>query len=72
MAWTDYVGISVGIITGLAFLLGGLFWLIRSVVRQEIEKYTKAIQPGYRNGGSSLADISTKIDDLTRRISEGG
>jgi hypothetical protein len=68
MAWTDAVGITVGIITGLALLLAGLFWLIRSVVRQEIERYTKTIQPGYRNGGSSLADIAAKIDDLASRL----
>ena len=68
MAWTDVIGLAVGILTGLALLLAGLFWLIRSVVRQEIEKYTKAIQPGYRNGGSSLADISAKIDELAARL----
>lgn len=68
MAWTDAVGIAVGIITALALLLAGLFWLIRSVVRQEIERYTKTIQPGYRNGGSSLADISAKIDELASRL----
>jgi len=68
MQWTDIVGISVGILTTLALLLAGLFWLIRSVVRQEIERYTKTIQPGYRNGGSSLADIAAKIDDLASRL----
>lgn len=68
MAWTDAVGIAVGIITALALLLAGLFWLIRSVVRQEIERYTRTIQPGYRNGGSSLADISAKIDELASRL----
>jgi hypothetical protein len=68
MQWTDIVGISVGILTTLALLLAGLFWLIRSVVRQEIERYTKTIQPGYRNGGSSLADISAKLDDLASRL----
>ena len=68
MQWTDVVGISVGILTALALLLTGLFWLIRSVVRQEIERYTKTIQPGYRNGGSSLADISAKLDELASRL----
>jgi hypothetical protein len=68
MQWTDVVGISVGILTALALLLTGLFWLIRSVVRQEIERYTKTIQPGYRNGGNSLADIAAKIDDLASRL----
>jgi hypothetical protein len=68
MQWTDIVGIAVGVITILAAILAGLFWLIRSVVRQEIERYTKTIQPGYRNGGSSLADIAAKIDDLASRL----
>jgi len=68
MQWTDVVGISVGILTALALLLTGLFWLIRSVVRQEIERYTKTIQPGYRNGGSSLSDIAAKLDDLASRL----
>jgi hypothetical protein len=68
MQWTDVVGISVGILTALALLLTGLFWLIRSVVRQEIERYTKTIQPGYRNGGNSLADIAAKLDDLASRL----
>jgi uncharacterized protein YbjQ (UPF0145 family) len=68
MQWTDVVGVAVGVTTILAAILAGLFWLIRSVVRQEIERYTKTIQPGYRNGGSSLADIAAKIDDLASRL----
>jgi hypothetical protein len=68
MEWTDAVGLAVVILSGLGILLGGLFWLIRAVVRQEIERYTKTIQPGYRNGGSSLADISAKLDDLASRL----
>lgn len=68
MQWTDVVGVAVGVVTILAAILAGLFWLIRSVVRQEIERYTKTIQPGYRNGGSSLADISAKLDELASRL----
>ena len=68
MQWTDIVGIAVGVITILAAILAGLFWLIRSVVRQEIERYTKTIQPGYRHGGNSLADIAAKIDELASRL----
>lgn len=68
MEWTDAVGLAVVILSGLGILLGGLFWLIRAVVRQEIERYTKAIQPGYRNGGSSLSDISAKLDELASRL----
>ena len=68
MQWTDVVGVAVGVITIIAAILTGLFWLIGSVVRQEIERYTKTIQPGYRNGGNSLADIAAKLDDLASRL----
>jgi len=68
VAWTDVVGIVVASLTALAFILGGLMWFIRAVVRQELEKYTKTIQPGYRNGGSSLADISAKLDELASKL----
>jgi hypothetical protein len=43
---------------------GGLIWLVRNVVRDEIAKATKSIQPGYRNGGQSLADLSHKVNRL--------
>lgn len=72
MQWTDITGLAVAFLTILGFILGGLVWLIRVVVRQELEKWTKPIQPGYRNGGESLADIAHKLDDLARRLSEGG
>lgn len=68
MQWTDVVGLAVGIITILAAILAGIIWLVRAVVRQELEKYTKTIQPGYRNDGSSLADISAKLDELASRL----
>jgi hypothetical protein len=68
MQWTDVVGLAVGIITILAAILAGIIWLVRAVVRQELEKYTKTIQPGYRNGGSSLSDIAAKLDDLASRL----
>ena len=37
---------------------------ITEVVRREIAKATQPIQPGYRNGGESLADVS----EMVRRI----
>ena len=37
---------------------------ITEVVRSEIAKATQPIQPGYRNGGDSLADVS----EMVRRI----
>lgn len=72
MQWTDITGLAVAFLTILAAILTGLVWLIRAVVRQELEKWTKPIQPGYRNGGESLADIAHKLDELSRRLPEGG
>lgn len=67
MAWTDVAGLVLVFLTILSLILGGLMWFIRTIVRQELEKWTKPIQPGYRNGGESLSDISHKLD----RILEG-
>ncbi|MGI9135460.1 MAG: hypothetical protein ACR2JS_00130 [Candidatus Nanopelagicales bacterium] len=67
---SEAVGLVVGLLTGFTIILAGLVWLVRQIVRQEFEKWTKPIQPGYRNGGESLADISHKLDRLTDRIEE--
>jgi hypothetical protein len=66
MTWTDITGLAVAFLTISAIVLAGLMWFIRAVVRQELEKATKAIQPGYKNGGDSLADISHKLDLILR------
>ena len=55
-------------LTIASLVMGGLMWFIRTIVRQELEKWTKPIHPGYKNGGQSLADISAKLDDLSRRL----
>jgi len=68
MQWTDITGLAVAFLTILGAVLAGLVWLIRSVVRQELEKWTKAIQPGYRNGGESLSDIAAKLDEILRKL----
>lgn len=68
MAWTDVAGLVLVFLTIISLIMGGLMWFIRTIVRQELEKWTKPIQPGYRNGGQSLADISAKLDDLSRRL----
>jgi len=68
MQWTDITGLAVAFLTILGAVLAGLVWLIRAVVRQELEKWTKAIQPGYRNGGESLADIAVKLDEISRKL----
>ena len=68
------VGDTVGIVAtclGILAIMGtGLVWLIRNVVRDEIKKATMPIQPGYRNGGESLADLSQKVDRLIARMEE--
>jgi hypothetical protein len=47
---------------------GGLIWLVRNVVRDEIAKATRSIQPGYRNGGQSLADLAHKVDRIIEHV----
>lgn len=66
MAWTDIAGLVLVLLTILGLIFGGLMWFIRAIVRQELEKWTKPIQPGYRNGGDSLSDISHKLDLILR------
>jgi hypothetical protein len=66
MTWTDITGLAVAFLTISTIVLAGLMWFIRAVVRQELEKATAAIQPGYKNGGDSLSDISHKLDLLLR------
>lgn len=68
MDWTDVVGIIVVMLGGISVLLGGLFWLIRSVVRSELASYTQPIQPGYRNGGESLADVAHEVRRIAQHI----
>ena len=66
----DTVGIVATVLGILAVMGTGLVWLIRNVVRDEIKKATMPIQPGYRNGGQSLADLATKVDRLIARMEE--
>ena len=64
----DIVGIVATVLGILAIMGTGLVWLIRNVVRDEIKKATMPIQPGYRNGGESLADLAQKVDRLIARM----
>jgi|688.fasta_scaffold2870068_1 hypothetical protein len=68
MTIADYVGLIATILAILGIMGGGLVWLIRNVVRDEIAKATKSIQPGYRNGGQSLADVAQKVDRLIEHV----
>jgi hypothetical protein len=64
MSLADYVGLVATVLAILAIMGGGLIWLVRNVVRDEIAKATRSIQPGYRNGGQSLADLAHKVNRL--------
>ena len=68
MTLADYVGLVATVLAILAIMGGGLIWLVRNVVRDEISKATKSIQPGYRNGGESLADLAYKVDRLIEHV----
>jgi hypothetical protein len=68
MSLADYVGLVATVLAILAIMGGGLIWLVRNVVRDEIAKATKSIQPNYRNGGQSLADLATKVDRLIEHV----
>ena len=64
MTLADYVGLVATVLAILGIMGGGLIWLVLNVVRDEIAKATKSIQPGYRNGGQSLADLAHKVNRL--------
>lgn len=68
MSLADIVGLVATLLAILAIMGGGLVWLVRNVVRDEIAKATKSIQPGYRNGGQSLADLAHKVDALIEHV----
>ena len=64
----DVVGLVATSLAALAIMGTGLVWLIRNVVRDEIKKATQTIQPGFRNGGDSLADVSAKVDRIIEKL----
>ena len=64
MTLADYVGLVATVLAILGIMGAGLIWLVRNVVREEIAKATRSIQPGYRNGGQSLADLAHKVNRL--------
>jgi hypothetical protein len=38
------------------------------VVRDELAKATRPIQPGYRNGGESLSDIAATVRRIAKHV----
>lgn len=65
---TEVVSIIGGILAILTGLVAALMWYVRSVVRDEIHKATQSIQPGYRNGGESLADVAHMVKRIADRL----
>ena len=52
---------AVAVLSGFGLLFVGLRWTIRQIVRDELATATRPIQPGYRNGGESLADVAHEL-----------
>lgn len=63
---TDWISLIGGILGIFVIVVGALMWYVRVVVRDEVSKATRSIQPGYRNGGESLADVA----HIVRRIAD--
>lgn len=68
--------VVIGIIGAL---VGILDWRIKQSVtaqintmgsglKRDIEKMTQPIQPGYRNGGESLADLAHEVRRMSRAM----
>lgn len=65
--WVAFVGGTFAII---GVVLGVMGWYIRITVERVVAQHTQAIQPGWRNGGKSLTDVSEKIDRIARRLDD--
>ena len=65
---TEWVSLSGGVLGIFVSIIGALMWYVRIVVRDEVLKATKPIQPGYRNGGESLADVAHAVRRIADKI----
>lgn len=65
---TDWISLIGGILGIFVIVIGALMWYVRVVVRDEVGKATKPIQPGYRNGGESLADVAHAVRRIADKI----
>lgn len=68
MQVNDWVALIGGVLVIFGTVIGGLMWYVRTVVRDEVIKATRPIQPGYRNGGESLADIAHMVKRIAKQI----
>lgn len=65
---TEWVSLIGGVLGIFVIIIGALMWYVRVVVRDEVSKATKPIQPGYRNGGESLADVAHAVRRIADKI----
>lgn len=68
MSLNDWVAVIGGLLAIFVVLIGGLMWYVRMVVRDEVSKATRPIQPGYRNGGDSLADVAANVKRILDKM----
>ena len=64
----EWVSLIVGCIAIVTAVLGGFMWITRAIVRDELRKATQPIQPGYRNGGESLADVADNVKRIIEHL----
>jgi hypothetical protein len=68
MSPNDWVALVGGVLGITVVIVGSLMWYIRVIVRDEVLKATRPIQPGYRNGGESLADIADTVKRIAKHV----
>jgi hypothetical protein len=68
MSLNDWVAVIGGVLAIFVVIVGSLMWYVRTVVRDEVRKATQSIQPGYRNGGESLADVAANVKRILDKI----
>ena len=69
---------DIGVVLGVVLAFGGaavafLRWSHKQLTRQittVIEDRTRQVQPGYRNAGESLADVSHRVQRIETRLDE--
>lgn len=72
MEYTEFIKEAGAVAAALGSIAAVIWGVVRYAVLKpldrRIKEMTKPIQPGYRNGGDSLADLSSKVTELTNRF----
>lgn len=69
MTPNETVSLIGGVLAILGVSLAVVGWYIRVTVERVVQESTRAIQPGYKNGGKSLTDVADKLDRIADRLS---